>query len=234
MEMPAGRDELDAEKLGRVLRDEAGLDLVRLAPAGRASVPVIRTGRLVLRRWLQRDRGPFAVMNADPEVMAYFPAPLSREDSDVFVERIEAGFDQHGFGLWALELRATGVFIGFTGLAVPGFEAAFTPAVEIGWRLQRPAWGKGYATEAARAALQVAFDEIGLPEVVSFTSTGNERSQAVMHRLGMTHDPADDFDHPRVPPGSPLRRHVLCRLAANRWRAQVRERAAPGDGARDR
>lgn len=184
------------------------------------SVPTIRTERLVLRRWLQRDRGPFAAMNADPEVMAHFPALLSREESDALVERIEAGFDQHGFGLWALEVRSTGAFIGFTGLAVPSFEAAFTPAVEIGWRLQRSAWGQGYATEAARAALEVAFDEIGLHEVVSFTSTLNEQSLAVMHRLGMTHDPADDFDHPRVLPGSPLRRHVLYRLTANRWRAR--------------
>jgi RimJ/RimL family protein N-acetyltransferase len=194
------------------------------------SVPTIRTERLVLRRWLPRDRGPFAAMNADPEVMAHFPALLSREASDALVERIEAGFDQHGFGLWAVEVRSAGAFIGFTGLAVPGFEAAFMPAVEIGWRLQRSAWGQGYATEAARAALAVAFDEIGLREVVSFTSTVNERSRAVMHRLGMAHDPADDFDHPRVPPGSTLRRHVLYRLTANRWRAQVRERAAAGDG----
>ena len=186
------------------------------------STPTIRTERLVLRRWLQRDRGPFAAMNADPEVMAHFPAMLSREESDALVERIEAAFDQHGFGLWALEVRSTGTFIGFTGLSVPGFEAAFTPAVEIGWRLQRSAWGQGYAAEAARATLEVAFDQIGLPEVVSFTSTVNDRSRALMHRLGMTHDPADDFDHPRVPPGSPLRRHVLYRLTTNRWRAQVR------------
>ena len=185
-------------------------------------MPTIRTERLVLRRWLPRDRGPFAAMNADPEVMAHFPAMLSREESDALVERIEAAFDQHGFGLWALEVRSTGTFIGFTGLSVPGFEAAFTPAVEIGWRLQRSAWGQGYAAEAARATLEVAFDQIGLPEVVSFTSTVNDRSRALMHRLGMTHDPADDFDHPRVPPGSLLRRHVLYRLTTNRWRAQVR------------
>jgi ribosomal-protein-alanine N-acetyltransferase len=193
------------------------------------STPTIRTERLVLRRWLQRDRGPFAAMNADPEVMAHFPAPLSREKSDALVDRIEAGFEEHGFGLWALEARSTGAFIGFTGLAVPSFEAAFTPAVEIGWRLQRSAWGQGYATEAARAALAVAFDQIGLREVVSFTSTANDQSQAVMRRLGMTHDPADDFDHPRVPPGSPLRRHVLYRLTERRWRAQVQERATAGN-----
>jgi RimJ/RimL family protein N-acetyltransferase len=191
------------------------------------SVLTISTERLVLRRWLERDRAPFAAMNADPEVMAHFPAPLSREESDAFIDRIEAGFDEHGFGLWALEVRSSGVFIGFTGLAVPSFEAAFTPAVEIGWRLQRSAWGAGYAAEAARAALDVAFDQIGLREVVSFTSTVNERSQAVMRRLGMTHDPADDFDHPRVPPG-PLRRHVLYRMAEVRWPAPHR-----GSGADD-
>jgi RimJ/RimL family protein N-acetyltransferase len=145
-------------------------------------VPAIRTERLVLRRWLQRDREPFAAMNADPEVMAHFPAPLTREESDALVDRIEAGFAEHGFGLWALEVRSAGAFIGFTGLAVPSFEAAFTPAVEIGWRLQRPAWGQGYATEAARAALAVAFDQTGMREVVSFTSTVNDRSQAVMPR----------------------------------------------------
>ena len=167
-------------------------------------------------------------MNADPEVMAHFPAPLTREESDALVDRTEAGFAEHGFGLWALEVRSTGAFIGFTGLAVPSFEAAFTPAVEIGWRLQRSAWGQGYATEAARGALAVAFDQTGMREVVSFTSTVNDRSRAVMRRLGMTHDHADDFDHPRVPPGSPLRRHVLYRLTERRWRAQVDEPAAAG------
>jgi RimJ/RimL family protein N-acetyltransferase len=182
------------------------------------SVPAIRTERLVLRRWLERDRAPFAAMNADPEVMEHFPTPLSREESDAFVDRIEAGFDEHGFGLWALEVRTSGAFIGFTGLSVPSFEAAFLPAVEIGWRLRRSAWGKGYATEAARAALDLAFDEIRLGEVVSFTSWVNCRSRAVMRRLGMTHDAADDFDHPRVPPG-PLRRHVLYRMTEVRWRA---------------
>jgi RimJ/RimL family protein N-acetyltransferase len=192
-------------------------------------VPAICTERLVLRRWLQRDREPFAAMNADPEVMAHFPAPLTREESDALVDRIEAGFAEYGFGLWALEVRSTGAFIGFTGLAVPSFEAAFTPAVEIGWRLQRSAWGQGYATEAARAALAVAFDQTGMREVVSFTSTVNDRSQAVMRRLGMTHDHADDFDHPRVPPGSPLRRHVLYRLTERRWHAQVDEPATIGN-----
>jgi ribosomal-protein-alanine N-acetyltransferase len=150
-------------------------------------------------------------MNADPEVMEFFPAPLSRAESDDLVDRIEAGFERDGFGLWALEPRGGG-FIGFTGLARPEFEAHFTPAVEVGWRLARHAWGHGYATEAARAALGFAFGPAALEEVVSFTSVGNARSRAVMERLGMTRDPAEDFDHPGIPIGDPLRRHVLYRL----------------------
>ncbi|WP_405393695.1 GNAT family N-acetyltransferase [Microbispora hainanensis] len=170
----------------------------------------IRTERLVLRRWREDDKEPFAALNADPVVMEHFPATLSREDSDALAERIEAGFDEHGFGLWAVE--ADGEFIGFTGLSVPRFTAPFTPCVEIGWRLARSAWGRGYATEAARASLEDGFGRAGLTEVVSFTAVQNVRSQAVMGRLGMTHDPADDFDHPALPAGHPLRRHVLYRI----------------------
>ncbi|WP_260617190.1 GNAT family N-acetyltransferase [Microbispora hainanensis] len=170
----------------------------------------IRTERLVLRRWREDDKEPFAALNADPVVMEHFPATLSREDSDALAERIEAGFDEHGFGLWAVE--ADGEFIGFTGLSVPRFTAPFTPCVEIGWRLARSAWGRGYATEAARASLEDGFGRAGLTEVVSFTAVQNVRSQAVMRRLGMTHDPADDFDHPALPAGHPLRRHVLYRI----------------------
>ncbi len=151
-------------------------------------------------------------MNGDLEVMEHFPEPLSHEESDALVKRIEAGFEANGFGLWALEVRGSGEFIGFTGLAVPGFEAHFTPAVEVGWRLARSAWGLGYATEAATAALEFGFGEAGLSEVVSFTSIGNTRSRAVMERIGMTHDPDDDFDHPDLPEGDPLRRHVLYRI----------------------
>jgi RimJ/RimL family protein N-acetyltransferase len=175
----------------------------------------LRTERLLLRHWRPEDRAPFAAMNADPEVMEHFPAALARAESDAFVDRIEAAFAAHGFGLWALEVahpgELSGEFIGFTGLSVPSFEAHFMPAVEIGWRLARPAWGHGYASEAARRALSAAFGDYGLPEVVSFTSVTNERSQAVMRRIGMTHDPADDFDHPRLPPGDRLQRHVLYR-----------------------
>lgn len=151
-------------------------------------------------------------MNADPEVMEHFPAPLPRGQSDELVEAIEAGFEVNGFGLWALEVREGGEFVGFAGLAVPGFEAHFMPAVEVGWRLARFAWGKGYATEAARAAVAYGFEEVGLDEVVSFTTVGNRRSRAVMERLGMGHDSADDFDHPAIPVGHPQRPHVLYRL----------------------
>lgn len=171
---------------------------------------MLRTDRLLLRRWQDSDREPFAALNADPAVMEYFPAPMTREQSDGFVARTEAGFDERGYGLWALEVVETGEFIGFTGLSVPRFEAQFMPAVEIGWRLARPAWGKGYATEAATRVLRYAFTDANLPEVVSFTAVGNVRSRAVMERIGMTHDPADDFDHPLLP-DSPLRRHVLYR-----------------------
>ena len=179
-----------------------------------AAGPELRTERLTLRRWRDADRAPFAQMNADPRVMEFFPAPLSREESDALITRIEAGFDRHGFGLWALEVRETGEFIGFTGLAPPEFEAHFTPAVEVGWRLAAPAWGRGYATEAARAAIAFGFERAGLEEIVSMTSVLNERSRAVMERLGMSRDPADDFDHPGIPAGHPLRRHVLYRLSA--------------------
>ncbi len=127
------------------------------------------------------------------------------------IEKIEAGFEVHGYGLWALELRSTGELIGFAGLAVPEFEAHFTPAVEVGWRLARSAWGHGYATEAGKAALAFGFDEVGLAEIVSFTTAGNARSRAVMERLGMTHDPGDDFDHPALPPGHPQHPHALYR-----------------------
>jgi RimJ/RimL family protein N-acetyltransferase len=179
-----------------------------------AAGPELRTERLTLRRWRDADRAPFAQMNADPRVMEFFPAPLSREESDALITRIEAGFDRHGFGLWALEVRETGQLIGFTGLAPPEFEAHFTPAVEVGWRLAAPAWGRGYATEAARAAITFGFERAGLEEIVSMTSALNERSRAVMERLGMSRDQADDFDHPGIPAGHPLRRHVLYRLSA--------------------
>jgi ribosomal-protein-alanine N-acetyltransferase len=150
-------------------------------------------------------------MNADPEVMEFFPRVLTRGESDGLVERIEAGFERDGFGLWAVEVRETGEFVGFAGLNRVGFEAPFTPAVEVGWRLARAAWGNGYATEAGRAALAFGFERVGLAEIVSFTTVANHRSRAVMERLGMTRDPAEDFEHPSLPSGHPQRPHVLYR-----------------------
>ena len=172
----------------------------------------LRTDRLIMRRWRGEDREPFATLAGDPEVMEHFPALLTRAAADAFIDETEAEFDQRGWGLWALEVAQTGQFIGYTGLEIPGFEEHFTPAVEVGWRMARHAWGHGYATEAARAALAFGFDELQLAEIVSFTATGNLRSRAVMERLGMTHDPSEDFDHPRLPDGHPLQRHVLYRL----------------------
>lgn len=170
------------------------------------------TTRLILRHWREEDREPWAELGADPEVMQHFPKTLTRDESDAFVDGVGAQLEERGWGLWAVEERETGRFLGFTGLNVPRFEAHFTPAVEIGWRLRRDAWGSGFATEAARGVLTVAFDDLELPEIVSFTAVPNERSQAVMRRLGMTHDPAEDFDHPVLAEDSPLRRHVLYRL----------------------
>ena len=174
--------------------------------------PQLKTGRLLLRRWTDTDGEPFARLNADPEVVRFLSGPMTRADSDALIGRIEAGFDSDGFGLWAVEVSATAEFIGFTGLARPRFTAHFTPAVEVGWRLARSAWGYGYATEAARAALEYGFGPGSLDEVVSFTARGNVRSRAVMNRVGMTHDEADDFDHPMLAAAHPLRPHVLYRL----------------------
>ncbi|MEU7836489.1 GNAT family N-acetyltransferase [Nonomuraea sp. NPDC049129] len=172
----------------------------------------METERLIMRRWRDDDREPFAAMNADAEVMEHFPALLTRSESDGFVDRIEAGFEAHGYGLWALEVRTSGEFIGFTGLVLQTFEAPFTPAVEVGWRLAKAAWGHGYAIEAAREAVRYGFDVAGLDEIVSITTVGNTRSRKVMERLGMTRDIADDFYHPRVAADSPQRPHVLYRL----------------------
>ncbi len=181
----------------------------------------LTTERLVLRRWLPSDREPFAALNADPSVMEHFPSVLTRAESDRLADLISDGFAARGFGFWAVEVASTGEFIGFTGLSVPSFEAHFLPAVEIGWRFRRSSWGQGYGSEAARRALAFAFDDLGLEEVVAFTATTNVRSEALMRRIGMTHDPADDFDHPSLEEGHRLRRHVLYRAAPAR-------EAAPG------
>ncbi len=172
---------------------------------------MLDTPRLLLRRWREADLAPFAALNADPRVMEHFPATLERTESDALVERIEAGFERRGFGLWAVELRETGGLLGFTGLSVPSFEAAFTPCVEVGWRLSADHWGRGFATEAANAAIRFGFEQLGLQEIVSFTVPANVRSRRVMEKLGMRLDA--EFEHPRLPEGHPLRRHVLYRLA---------------------
>ncbi len=173
---------------------------------------MLETPRLLLRPWQEGDLAPFAALNADPVVMEYFVKTLTREESDALAARIQAAIDGLGYGLWALELRETGEFLGFTGLAEQTFSAHFTPAVEVGWRLASSAWGHGYASEAARAALTDGFTRAGLDEIVSMTAATNVRSQRVMQRLGMTHDPDDDFDHPNVPAGNPLRAHILYRI----------------------
>ena len=154
-------------------------------------------------------------MNADPRVMEFFPARLSRQESDALEDRIERHFDDHGFGLFAAELREDHTFIGFVGLAVPSFQAHFTPCVEIGWRLSADHWGCGLATEGARGVVRHAFSELKLNALVSFTVPANLRSRRVMEKLGMAHDPADDFDHPNLPEAHPLRRHVLYRLSSS-------------------
>lgn len=172
-----------------------------------------------MRGWRPADRDPFAQLNADPRVMEHFPAPLSRVESDAFVDIIGLRFSQYGFGLWAVEVVDGGEFIGFVGLNVPRFDAPFQPAVEIGWRLAATSWGHGYASEAAKEALRFAFEDLGMAEIVSFTTPVNERSQAVMRRIGMHHDPGGDFDHPQIPDGHPLRFHVLYRITRDGWYA---------------
>jgi RimJ/RimL family protein N-acetyltransferase len=180
-----------------------------------AGVTDIQTDRLLLRGWRDSDREPFALINRDPAVMEFFPTPLSADESRALFDRIESHFEQHGFGLWAADLRETGDFIGYIGLAVPRFVAAFTPCVEIGWRLDAAHWGRGLATEGARAVARHAFDVLHLDELVSLTVPANVRSRRVMEKLGMTHDPGEDFDHPMMPAGHRLRRHVLYRLKRN-------------------
>jgi RimJ/RimL family protein N-acetyltransferase len=173
---------------------------------------VLSTTRLTLRNWQEQDLAPFAAQNADPEVMQFMPRCLTRAESDDFACGAQRQIAACGWGLWAVEQRADGQFIGCVGLAVPSFHEHFTPCVEVAWRLRRASWGHGYATEAARECLRFAFEELALPEVVAFTVPANLRSRAVMERLGMVRKPQQDFEHPRLPPGHPLRRHVLYRL----------------------
>lgn len=177
----------------------------------------LESARLLLRQWRDEDLPEFAAMCADPQVMRYFPAPLSRLESASLIGRIRGHFAEHGFGLWALERKDTGAFIGFTGLGVVGFDAPFTPATEIGWRLSREHWGLGYASEAAWTALRCGFDRLALQEVVSFTAKDNLPSEKVMQAIGMHHDSADDFEHPKLAADHPLRHHVLYRITREQW-----------------
>ena len=191
--------------------------------------PTLTTPRLLLRRWHERDLPAFAALNADSRVTAFLPKPLTRAESDTMVERIEGHFDRHGFGLWAVEVVGAAPgneaavapggspCVGFVGLAVPAFQAHFTPCVEIGWRLAYENWGRGYAAEAARATLDFAFGQLELDEVVSFTAPANRRSWRVMERLGMRRTEADDFQHPALPEGHALRPHLLHRVRRDQW-----------------
>lgn len=174
------------------------------------TLAVLQGPRVRLRQWEDGDRERFAQLNADPVAMEFFPSTLTREESDAVVDRMRRAIDERGWGFWCLEIE--GQCAGFTGLNQPTFDAAFLPAIEIGWRMLRHYWGRGLAAEAARLALQYGFDVLKAPEIVAFTAVANVRSRAVMQRVGMHHDAAGDFDHPRVPVGSPLRRHVLYRI----------------------
>lgn len=177
----------------------------------------IRTRRLILREWRDSDFEPFAALNGDRRVMEFFPAPLDRSASDALALRIREEFARHPFGRWAVEAPGVAPLIGFIGLSVPNFTTFFTPCVEIGWRLAFPHWGKGYATEGARAAIDFGFKEAALDEIVSFTTPSNARSIRVMEKLGMKRNPAEDFDHPALPVGHKLRRHVLYRIGSSRF-----------------
>lgn len=185
--------------------------------------PIIQTERLILRQWREEDLEPFATLNADTHVMEYFPSILSRQESDQMMKRMQAKIEERGWGLWAVSLAADERFIGFIGVNdvdQVSFPAHFTPAIEVGWRLAYPFWGKGYATEGALACLKYGFETLSLSEIVSFTAVQNMRSRAVMERIGMHHNSQDDFDHPKLPEGHKLRKHVLYRLEAQKWQRQ--------------
>ena len=180
-------------------------------------VPELTTDRLRLRGWRQEDLIPFAALNADARVMEYFKSALNRAESDALVARLQAHFDRHGFGMWAVESPGVAAFVGFVGLAIPPFQAHFTPCVETGWRLAAEFWGRGYATEAAAAALAFGFGPLALGEIVAYTVRDNRRSRRVMERLEMTRSEADDFDHPAYLDDERIRPHVLYRMSRAVW-----------------
>ena len=175
---------------------------------------MLTTARLRLRSWRDEDLEPFAALNTDPRVREFFTWLQTPEESAESMQYICDHFRHHGFGLWAVEVIGAAPFIGFIGLSVPSFDAPFMPCVELGYRLAFEYWGRGYATEGARAAIAFGFATMGLAEIVAMTALGNERSRRVMERVGMTRNAADDFDHPKIVEGHPIRRHVLYRLAA--------------------
>lgn len=175
---------------------------------------MLQTERLLLRPWRDSDHAPFAAMNADALVMEHMPAPLTRAQSDDFARDLASRIAMHGFGAWAVEVPGVAPFVGFVGLHRATFEASFTPCIEIGWRLARDAWGRGYATEAARVVLRDGFRRLGLSEILAWTTHGNTRSRRVMERVGMRRAADEDFDHPLLPAGHGLRRHVLYRLGS--------------------
>src|SRR5215469_1365749 len=181
-----------------------------------SQTPILTTHRLILRPWRESDREPFARMNADPRVMEFLATRPSREESDAMVDRIGTHFREHGFGLWAAELRRDGAFAGFVGFDIPSYDAPYS--VEIGWRFGVEHWGQGLATEGAQAAVGYGFQTLGFPEIVATTVPANTRSRRVMEKLGLTHNSADDFEHPLLPERHPLRRHVLYRLRRSDWR----------------
>jgi RimJ/RimL family protein N-acetyltransferase len=184
----------------------------------------LTTSRLTLRRWCEADLSAFAQLNDDPGVMEFMPRRLSRDESDATAARLDAVIGTRGWGFWAVEVKGSAAaagplsatagvpFIGFVGLSIPSFQAHFTPCVEIGWRLAKEHWGRGYASEAAAASLQFAFDNLKLEQIVAFTVPLNKRSMRVMERIGMSRDLAGDFEHPKLPAGHPLRPHVLYRV----------------------
>ena len=180
----------------------------------------LRTPRLLLRQWKDDDLEAWATMNADPAVRRYFPSVHTHAEALGEAGRIRASIAQRGWGMWAVEVPGVHAFAGFVGLNIPGYEAPWMPAVEIGWRLAPAAWHQGYATEGAAAALHFAFTQLELPQVVAMSVPPNTPSHAVMERIGMVRDPEADFDHPRVPTDWPLKRHILHRITAEQWQAQ--------------
>jgi RimJ/RimL family protein N-acetyltransferase/GNAT superfamily N-acetyltransferase len=185
---------------------------------------IIKTERLVLRQWREDDLDPLARLNTDSQVMEFFPGPLTREESAARLEVYSKHIHDHGWGLWAVSAPSVSDFIGWIGLWPIGFDAHFTPATEVGWRLLPEFWGLGYATEGARASIQYGFEILKLDEIVSITVPENIRSRRIMEKIGMHRDPKDDFDHPRFPEGYPLRRHVLYRINHQEWRTHQKQK----------